>query len=257
MEVRANMPSREKMSKASPDSLRLASLKSIKTKVDPVDLKELVSRHFPDYPNPDSFEGFALSLGRDSSYFVGHNEQLERLMRIEKAVHTLWHEYAQLPNSVQSATWHDVEFPLKESIAPMVLLLRRLVYEMTGNDPWPDGTEYLGFDHWPSKHGALEQAKAILTKLPDENPQQRKHRANDKAFLARIAVLIWEECTGKQAPSSPSASKKKGSFHAFVADLIELAGYDWGVKRVMSAYRKTDVGLKKSTDGHLAEKKTK
>ena len=181
-----------------------------------------------------------MHLGQDGGhFFASHHEQLKRLTRIEKASQTIWNEFNQLPPTLQSAAVMGVELPCEENVVPLVSTMRRLVYEITGRDPWAIAELGPEIQKWPEKLGAIDRAKEALTSLSSESSQQRRHAAGRKAQFAQIAKSIWEECAGRTAPKAPSPSKERGSFYAFLADLIALAGKDWSVKRVMTAYRKT------------------
>lgn len=227
---------------ASPKSLKLLAVKRVTSIVNPIELSKLVSRHFPDYPNPDGFEGLAIHLGQDGGhFFINLTEQIERLSRINKATRTIWNEFNQLPLSAQSAANLEVDLPVGEEVVPLIYLLRKLSYEMTGSDPWAFGADFPDLDQWPAKLGALDRAKAALTHEVPASTQQTYHKSGRKAQLARIAVIIWEECAARTAPSSPSPSNKAGSFYAFLDDLIAISGQKWGVERVMTAYKKSRI----------------
>ncbi|MGK7652424.1 hypothetical protein ACSQ76_08415 [Roseovarius sp. B08] len=229
---------------ASGQSLKLASVSGDPSGFCLEDFSKVIQFHFPDEGNTERFEILARAIqSHHLTWLIDQEEERRRLRAIEQAAHTLWTEFDNLPARVKGAMESGTSYDAG-SIAALPYLFRQVLYELTGSDPWAGVSgENCAVKPLPETDGALKRGARALSGERPESAQQRASKANEKIKLARLAVMIWEECSGKTAPRSPSESSARGSFYAFLDDLIDWSGLKWGnkkasVKRVMSAYNR-------------------
>lgn len=203
-------------------------------------IEALLDHHFPERTGEERTVDFlTMPIGESDLFFVDEKDQRLKLRELRTSIETLVRIYPELAPTISRTMNVNCDYPSDDGLAPVTSLIRKLAYEFLGIDPCATYTTPKGIEPWPDKVGSIQDAEEALSKLKPLNSQMKANEAEQKAHMAWTAVLVWEECSGKTAPTSPSPSEKAGSFFSFLADLIQLSGKDWGVERVMSAYQKS------------------
>ena len=196
--------------------------------------RKLLLEHFPKYPWKESELDFQSRFISRSWLTAGslvdaidQKRVLERLDKIESLTNELWKEYHALPLRVRGHKTDD--------------LWRRIMditYDLTGKTPLVSFVkdEQALYDRlMPRKKGIVALMRERAASFFNMHHNQRENEFSRKVRLVQNANDLWVRYAGKKPPLKPSRGT---AYYDFVADLIEVAGKDWGVDKTVEQYRK-------------------